>query len=231
MLLPSAPVRAALKLNDSAQRLYWALNQLFGALPTTPAVAVNVAAGIPAGIVGKGADGFKSFPNFPNRAAGHIYEYNKGYNFEIWLPVNVSQFSRGLSLQKSISVSSTDIVETFVGTIPAGDPIADGSASATIEEYIYEQWMLLKSNRFANSVTLTEVTDGFMFESHVINPYLFGDEAAWNLGDYSSLLLPTIQLKGTILKKPQASNIGNNYGDPSSVIPWNVCDFSTFKTL
>lgn len=228
MKLPSSTVRAALKLQSPAQRLYWSLTQLFGALPVSPAIAANVAAGIPASTANAGISAALKLlaPGLVNDI-GYIEEFRKAYKFFLILPVDVSQVNRGVSMLKSIRELTVDAVETPLWTIPStGNSIDDNSTATTIEQYIYEQFMLTSDDWANNPVTISDYGDNFNPDGFVIQQQINGHAASYfNNSNKTYNLLPNIVLTGHILKDPTSSAFNDVV---TQVSPFNVRSFAGY---
>lgn len=242
MPLSTATDRAALKLADPAQRLYWALSQYFALVATAPAVLANVAAGIPASPANAGF-----LPEFPKGYGyigdqiGSLAEHRQGYRFNVLLFVDLSQYARNLDdFGKCLRDPFANLPETMQN-IPAGAAINDASKAGNLSHYIWEQWHLLGIDRAANPVVVPadpiNDPDPYSFQPHVIEGTgLWGWNSIWYHNDDIATLIPTVRLVGNILKKPDASKVtpANYYGKfnkitPSS--PWDVCDFATYNQL
>jgi hypothetical protein len=135
MLLPSLAIRDALKLQNPAQKIRWATEQLIGSLFLTPVILANPTLGIPAKAATKGC-----VPQMlPLMEKQSIWENGNHPECLLWLPFDPCQYYRGVPMQKCILPLSTDIVQTSTYTPSATTPASDVSTATTIEQYIYEQ--------------------------------------------------------------------------------------------
>jgi hypothetical protein len=244
MKLPTDAVRAAMKLENSAQRLFWAVNTLQGALVTSPAGAANIPYGVPAttantGVITSAAPGKPPYiiPWFVEDFWDGGYEKPHHYIYsDILLPYDPSLYARGLPIEKCIIEVCKDIAEPIIPSLipSSGTPILDNSKCTTVEQYIYEQWALLKADRLASPVTLP--VGAVALNGHTeFWQELAGHKVNYNEWDY--MRSNYVVLNFSILKKPTSSIFGDDWfdvnlgGKPRVLSPYEVTDFATYNSL
>jgi hypothetical protein len=142
MLLPSAEIRASLRLQNPAQKLIWAAEQLFGGSYPSPAVIANPILGIPAkpALKGMNPEYLVSLRHF------QLSRFNAGQLYcQIHLPVDTAQYYRGVPLNRCLRNLVEGAVLPYVGVTPEVPAIADSSTARTVEEYLYEQAQELRA--------------------------------------------------------------------------------------
>lgn len=219
MKLPLSAVRATLKLQNPAQRLFWALSQYEAGLAPSPVVAANPANGIPATPASAGINAplVKTYPD-TSLLDFDFLERTKLYEFRIDILVNNALVARGIAIEKCLQETSSYIIQPFAGIVPAELPDAvDESTATTLEQYIYEQWLALKADRDANPVTIS----GANFVPHSSTQIV----RAWNSASFASVHTSRISLTGNILKK---QTLGNLNTVQFTRRPWDCVDFAGY---
>lgn len=158
MLLPSLAARAALKLNNPAQRFAWAADQLVGGSQMSPAIAANPARNIPAKAANAGL-----LPPYNDKSlqgfAESYFSRDPGVNqlmYYLALPYSEAQLVRGVPLLKCIQPIISGATNTYVGGVPTGDVAVDSSVATTVEEYCFEQFLLAQpSGNYGNQWSMS----------------------------------------------------------------------------
>lgn len=226
MKLPSLAVRATLKLQNPAQRLYWALSNYESCLLPSPAVVAVPANGIPATAAIPAPEATfakdftdRSFLNFS------LSEQPKYYNFEVGLLLNNAMLARGLEVVKCFRETRLNVTQTYLGTVPGALPAAnDTSTATTLEEYIYEQWLLLQADRAANPLD-TGVIGGNSASSLQLT--FIKDTRWWGTSDYAQNYASKIVIYGSLFKDKAIADL-NTYQLKRT--PWDVTSYAEIAT-
>jgi hypothetical protein len=220
MKLPLSAVRAALKLQSPAQRLYWALCQYESGLNPTPAVVANLANGVPANPAGLGLDVSitKNFVDVANTVYFSLNEQPKHYDFQIEMLLNNDLLARGLDISKCFRETSLDLIQPYAGVIPADLAAAvDASTATTLEQYIYENWLALKADRTNNPITIAGATLSAHFFTKTFEDIYSTD--------YISSYKASITLFGSLPKRKALGDF-NDY--QLNRTPWDVVSFAGY---
>lgn len=158
MLLPPLAVRAALKLENPAQRFAWAADQLVSGSHPSPAIAANLARNIPAkagnaGLLPPYND--KAIQGFAESGFGRDPGVNQ-LSYYVTLPYSEAQLVRGVPLLKCIQPIVAGATNTYVGSVPTDVVAVDSSSATTVEEYCFEQYLLAQpSGNYGNQWTMS----------------------------------------------------------------------------
>lgn len=172
MKLPSASIRASLRLANPAQRYAWAVESLYAALTPSPAVVADLTFGIPAkpitrglvatSIIGSVTTNRTDVLNYPNFLQSRIY-----------LPFNLVQNKRGVPLIFCVTELSTEVYQSYVGTVTPGEPIPDNSIMKTFEQYLVEQLSIIIATTPNIDLSLTSLAPevlNWYYTDHLASP-------------------------------------------------------------
>ena len=181
MLLPSAQVRAALRLDTPAKRFAWAAEQLYGALFPSPAVAADIGTAVPAKAANAGI-----LPTNPliEKLSQMVVATQPGLlTAKFYLPFNLAQYHRGVPLLFCVEpiVQAPFNLPAVANT--TGSPIDDLSPVKTFEQYLLSQL----SFAIVNSPNAD-------FDR---SKFFLSDEEIYS-SDYAKKVVPTIYIQAHI---------------------------------
>jgi hypothetical protein len=196
MLLPNSTVRASYKLQNPAQRLMWASNQLISGLYPLPIATIAAPNANQSHPPRKGINPLFAELLSKNSIKDEISDSTYAYA-RFWLPYDIANASRGVGIQQCIRSLSDDAILPNLYTTPVvGEPVLDNSTATTIEQYIYEQAMLLRD--LAPSRQYIEIA-----------------QEDWYSTDYAYKVFPVVKIDVTVLKNGTYEGDGywhyNNY--------------------
>ena len=212
MLLPSAAVRAALKLNTPEKRYAWAAEQLFGSLVASPAVVADTALGVPAKAAIKGI----AEPKSPIANWSRFFDATGTFNYfssYFYLPFDIAQYNRGVPLLRCIGQLTADTCLPYIGTVPAGDPILDNATSKTVEQYLVEQ--------AANIIAAAGANFNFSDNTFKIA------KDSYQVGEFEHRLVHYFELQMIFNRTPMVNN--DRYSGIGSFDPMQAMDFGIVK--
>lgn len=247
MLLPVPAVRASLKLKDAAQRLLWALMLLESGLYKTPASAAIPALGIPAIAAKPGI-----LPDFRKELAletGLAPLFLRGVSIQfqqLSIPLNSALVATGLPLNlctTEITKSAPTLLATSL--IPVdGEAIPDGSLQTTVEGYIVEQFLLMRSDAYQNRSA--DFSSEYYCGYNSGFPFNYGWRAVWDeflTDDYQYVAQNCIQMAGKFARIPTAKNVAGvasawlgyaieesaiGIAGSSAINPYQVCTITNY---
>ncbi len=237
MKMPPLAVMTALGLENPCQRLFWALTQLFGAMAPSPIVAANVANNMPASAANTGLNPvfLKNHVQFPTRSGGFA-ELKHGYNFNLKLPVNTSLLAAGCDVRQAIGELVVGNPEPLIASAKGSNPVAETSTAQTVEEYAYEQWLLVATDlSTAGEISIpAEGSTTYSLQPHALSQWFFAEDASQDIDNATGAgtFFPQLILKGTLLKKKTiaATSPASESGSSGSCIytPFKPSNISTF---
>lgn len=234
-----SPVAAmtSLGLENPAQRLFWALTQIFGAMAPSPLVAANAANNMPASAANVGLNPvfLKNHVQFPSRS-GQFIELKHGYDFVLKLPINTSLLSAGCDVRQAIAELVIGNPEPLIASARGSAPVTETSTAQTVEEYAFEQWLLVRTDRasIAEIALPAEGSTTYSVQPHAMSQWIFAEDASQDTDDQTGAgtFFPQLILHGTLLKKKAiaATSPASNSGSGLSPIftPFKPGNISTF---